>query len=79
MGTNYRNGSTGQLSAITVLLLFGGSIARIFTSIQETGDAIIIVTYIVSTFANGALVAQLFWYWNADKSKKNKNKKKKRT
>ncbi|XP_026328605.1 mannose-P-dolichol utilization defect 1 protein homolog [Hyposmocoma kahamanoa] len=77
--TNYRNGSTGQLSAITVLLIFGGSVARIFTSIQETGDNIIIVTYIVSTIANGALMAQLLWYWNADKSKKNKNKKKKRT
>lgn len=32
--TNYRNGHTGQLSAITVFLLFGGSLARIFTSIQ---------------------------------------------
>lgn len=79
MITNYSNGSTGQLSAVTVLLIFGGSVARIFTSIQETGDNIIIVTYIVSTIANGALMAQLLWYWNADKSKKNKNKKKKRT
>lgn len=51
---------------------------RIFTSIQETGDNIIILTYVVSTLANGALVAQMFWYWNADKSKKNKNKKTKR-
>ncbi|XP_072447460.1 mannose-P-dolichol utilization defect 1 protein-like [Chiloscyllium punctatum] len=32
--TNYRNGHTGQLSAITVFLLFGGSLARIFTSVQ---------------------------------------------
>ncbi|CAK1549677.1 unnamed protein product [Leptosia nina] len=79
--TNYRNGSTGQLSAVTCFLLFAGSVARIFTSIQETGDQIIILTYCVSTVANGALVFQLFWYWNADKStsSKNKNKKKKRT
>lgn len=76
--TNYKNGSTGQLSAITLLLLFGGSIARIFTSIQETGDVIIIVTYCVSTVANGAIVFQLFWYWNVDKTAKNKNKKKKK-
>ncbi|XP_047544455.1 mannose-P-dolichol utilization defect 1 protein homolog [Vanessa atalanta] len=75
--TNYKNGSTGQLSAVTCLLLFGGSIARIFTSIQETGDFIIIVTYCVSTIANGALVLQLFWYWNVvNKTAKNKNKKK---
>ncbi|KAJ2944565.1 hypothetical protein O0L34_g3915 [Tuta absoluta] len=76
--TNYKNGSTGQLSAVTCLMLFAGSIARIFTSIQETGDNIIIVTYIVSTIANGAIVLQLFWYWNVDKSSKNKNKKKKK-
>ena len=75
--TNYKNGSTGQLSAITCFLLFGGSIARIFTSIQETGDLIIIVTYCVSTVANCALVVQLLWYWNVDKTK-TKNKKKKK-
>uniref|UniRef100_A0A1I8FAD5 DUF805 domain-containing protein n=1 Tax=Macrostomum lignano TaxID=282301 RepID=A0A1I8FAD5_9PLAT len=34
---NYRNSSTGQLSLITCLLLFLGSVARIFTSVQETG------------------------------------------
>ncbi|XP_023947456.2 mannose-P-dolichol utilization defect 1 protein homolog [Bicyclus anynana] len=76
--TNYKNGSTGQLSAVTCLLLFGGSIARIFTSIQETGDSIIIITYCVSTIANGALVLQLFWYWNVVKTTKNVNKKKKK-
>ncbi|XP_075992014.1 mannose-P-dolichol utilization defect 1 protein homolog [Anticarsia gemmatalis] len=75
--TNYKNGSTGQLSAITLLLLFGGSVARIFTSLVETGDFIIIVTYCVSTVANGAIVCQLFWYWNVDNTK-NKNKKKKK-
>jgi hypothetical protein len=32
--SNYRQGHTGQLSAITVFLLAAGSLARIFTSIQ---------------------------------------------
>ncbi|KAM3962777.1 mannose-P-dolichol utilization defect 1 protein homolog [Aphomia sociella] len=76
--TNYKNGSTGQLSAVTCFLLFGGSVARIFTSIQETGDSIVILTYCVSSAANAALVLQLFWYWNVDKTSKNKNKKKKK-
>ncbi|KAJ8726166.1 hypothetical protein PYW07_000864 [Mythimna separata] len=76
--TNYKNGSTGQLSAITCFLLFGGSVARIFTSLVETGDFIIIVTYCVSTVANGAIVAQLLWYWNVVKGTQNKNKKKKK-
>lgn len=62
--TNYRNGSTGQLSAVTCLMLFFGSLARIFTSIQETGDSMMIITYCVSTFANAVVVSQLLYYWN---------------
>ncbi|XP_045618330.2 mannose-P-dolichol utilization defect 1 protein homolog isoform X1 [Procambarus clarkii] len=68
---NYRNSSTGQLSAITVTMLFFGSMARIFTSIQETGDQIIILTFCVATFANGIIMAQMIYYWNVPvKSKK---------
>lgn len=63
--TNYSNGSTGQLSAITCFMLFFGSLARIFTSVQETGDSIIILTYCVSTLTNGIIVLQLLYYWNA--------------
>ncbi|EDV99353.1 mannose-P-dolichol utilization defect 1 protein homolog [Drosophila grimshawi] len=62
--TNYRAGSTGQLSAATVILMFAGSLARIFTSIQETGDQMIILTFCASTFANGVIFAQLLYYWN---------------
>uniref|UniRef100_A0A6M2DLM3 Mannose-P-dolichol utilization defect 1 protein homolog n=1 Tax=Xenopsylla cheopis TaxID=163159 RepID=A0A6M2DLM3_XENCH len=79
--TNYSNGSTGQLSAITCFMLFFGSVARIFTSIQETGDNILILTYCVSSFCNSIIVAQLLWYWNSSKqpakSQKAKQKKKK--
>lgn len=62
--TNYSNGSTGQLSAATCFMLFFGSMARIFTSIQETGDNLIILIYVLSTFTNGVIVAQLLYYWN---------------
>lgn len=68
--TNYRNGSTGQLSAVTCFMLQAGSLARIFTSIQETGDQMMIITYGVSSFANAVIVAQLLYYWNSDKDKK---------
>ncbi|XP_064639385.1 mannose-P-dolichol utilization defect 1 protein-like [Lineus longissimus] len=60
---NFQQGSTGQLSAITLMLLFLGAFARIFTSIQETGDTLIILTYVVATTCNGILVAQLLYYW----------------
>ncbi|KAL0970024.1 hypothetical protein UPYG_G00236100 [Umbra pygmaea] len=70
--TNYRNGHTGQLSAITVLMLFAGSLARIFTSIQETGDSLMALTYIISSTCNGLIAAQLFFYWNCPPALKKK-------
>lgn len=74
--TNYSNESTGQLSAATIFMLFFGSLARIFTSIQETGDATMISMYICSTVANGIIAAQFFYYWDLDiKSKAKINKK----
>lgn len=68
--TNYKNGSTGQLSAVTCLMLFFGSLARIFTSVQETGDSMMIITYCVSTFANAVIVTQLMYYWNKSADEK---------
>ncbi|KAK3603712.1 hypothetical protein CHS0354_023325 [Potamilus streckersoni] len=69
---NYQNGSTGQLSAVTVFLLFLGSVARIFTSIQETGDSLVISTYMVASVCNGLLASQILYYWNTDRQTKTK-------
>ncbi|ESO83862.1 hypothetical protein LOTGIDRAFT_132691 [Lottia gigantea] len=74
---NFKNGSTGQLSAVTVFLLFFGSVARIFTSIQETGDKLVIFQYVVSTAFNGLIVAQMIYYWNSSSSKSKKTKSRK--
>lgn len=67
--TNYKNGHTGQLSAVTLTMLWLGSAARIFTSIQETGDRAVIFTCISSCFANTVILAQMLYYWNVDVSK----------
>lgn len=67
--TNYSNSSTGQISAATAFLLLAGSLARIFTSIQETGDSMIILTFCVSSFVNGIIAAQVIYYWNSDITK----------
>ncbi|XP_072255315.1 mannose-P-dolichol utilization defect 1 protein [Pyxicephalus adspersus] len=75
--TNYKNGHTGQLSAVTVALLFLGSLARIFTSIQETGDPLMALTYVVSSACNGIIFAQLLYYWNVTLAGEKKKKKKK--
>ena len=71
IATNFRNGHTGQLSAITSFLLCLGAIARIFTSIQETGDQVLILTYVCSSFVNTVIALQVIWYWNVDPTKKN--------
>ncbi|XP_060111625.1 mannose-P-dolichol utilization defect 1 protein [Heteronotia binoei] len=70
--TNYRNGHTGQLSAITAFLLFAGSLARIFTSIQETGDPLMALTYVVSSACNALITAQLLYYWDVPVDKRKK-------
>ena len=57
--SNYRNGHTGQLSAVTVFLLAAGAVIRVFTSIQETGDKVIISTYVVSSAVNMLLLLQV--------------------
>lgn len=72
---NFQNGHTGQLSAITVFLLFLGGCARIFTSIQETGDPVIIFTFIMASLSNGVLAAQVLYYWKATSQLLAKHKK----
>ena len=41
-----------------------GSLARIFTSIQETGDMLVILNFVVSSLVNIVLSAQIIYYWN---------------
>ncbi|VDK49587.1 unnamed protein product [Anisakis simplex] len=50
--SSYKEGSTGQLSLISVALQFCGCLARVFTSVKETGDSLVIVTYVVSSIMN---------------------------
>lgn len=75
--TNYKNGHTGQLSAITVFLLTLGSLARIFTSIQDTGDQVMILTFVVSSSVNVVIALQVLYYWNTTKEVLKKEEKKK--
>ncbi|KAG8332057.1 Mannose-P-dolichol utilization defect 1 protein [Homalodisca vitripennis] len=60
--TNYSNGGTGQLSAMTCVMLLLGTTARIFTSVQETGDTVIITIYALATLGNAILVGQFIYY-----------------
>ncbi|KAK3737399.1 hypothetical protein QZH41_019944 [Actinostola sp. cb2023] len=70
---NFRHGHTGQLSFLMVFLLFLGAIARIFTTIQETGDTIMLATFSMTTVLNGVLVAQVLYYWNVKVDQRKKS------
>lgn len=61
----FQAGHTGQLSGITLTLLSLGSFARIFTSIRETGDTLVVLIYVAATVVNFILFFQLIYYWNA--------------
>jgi len=74
--SNFSNGHTGQLSPITCFLLAAGAIARIFTSIQETGDQLVILTYVCSSAFNSIIALQVIWYWNSTAQSKTSKKKK---
>ena len=74
---NFSNQHTGHLSFITAFLLFIGCLVRILTSIQETGDKVVITTYAAASLANLMIVLQILYYWSATNRfvKKEENKK----
>ncbi|KAI8906918.1 hypothetical protein EDD86DRAFT_210086 [Gorgonomyces haynaldii] len=67
--TNFANQSTGQLSIITAFLQFAGSFARVFTTLQEIEDVIILASAISAAALNGIIFAQILIFGNK-KSKK---------
>ena len=110
--TVWSEGSTGQLSAFAVSLLFFscfvsshyvssalgayllflhvarltrcamqvinyllGSLSRIFTTLQEVDDPLILYGFIAGFALNAILFLQVMYYWNAPASKKTQSKK----
>lgn len=64
-------GNTGVLSAITAFLNLGGTAARVFTTLQEVDDQLILAGFVSAVALNFVLAAQIVWYWNATAQKKN--------
>jgi len=36
-----------------------------YLPVQETGDSLMAVTYIISSCCNGVITAQVLYYWNS--------------
>ena len=90
--TIWQQGSTGQLSAFAVRQLnvhlviltkfwqvfnyLLGSLARVFTTLREVDDKLILYSYLAGLALNAVLTVQMLYYWNQP-TKKQKIKKRK--
>ncbi|ORZ10727.1 hypothetical protein BCR42DRAFT_421891 [Absidia repens] len=61
--TNYVNRSTGQLSVFAVLNYFAGTTARVFTTMTELDDSLMLAGNVLASLLNGVLVVQVYIYW----------------
>ncbi|KAH6991046.1 hypothetical protein BKA56DRAFT_628446 [Ilyonectria sp. MPI-CAGE-AT-0026] len=71
----FQQGGTGQLSAFAVFNYLAGSLSRIFTTLQEVDDKLILYGFISGFVLNAILALQMVFYWNAP-SEKAKGKRK---
>lgn len=63
--TVYNQGGTGQLSAFAVFNYLLGSASRIFTTLQEVDDKLILYSFVAGFVLNAVLAAQMVYYWNS--------------
>ncbi|KAL2095249.1 hypothetical protein ACEWY4_009968 [Coilia grayii] len=71
-GSNSLSKHTGQLSAVSAVLVFMGSLAHLCVSLQETGQSLSTLTQGLACLCSGVLVAQMFHYRNAPLPSKEK-------
>jgi mannose-P-dolichol utilization defect protein 1 len=65
----WQQGGTGQLSAFAVFNYLAGSLSRIFTTLQEVDDKLILYGFISGFLLNAVLAIQMIYYWNAPSEK----------
>ncbi|KAI9743646.1 MAG: hypothetical protein M1818_002962 [Claussenomyces sp. TS43310] len=65
----WQEGGTGQLSAFAVFNFLIGSLARVFTTMQEVDDPLILYGFIAGFALNAVIAAQMVYYWNAPSEK----------
>ncbi|XP_070774185.1 mannose-P-dolichol utilization defect 1 protein-like [Enoplosus armatus] len=69
-GTNYCNGHTGQLSTVSVVLSWAGSLGVIFVSLQETGSSFATLSHTLSACLSCVLLTQVLCYRGSTTTKK---------
>ena len=61
--TNWRQGHTGQLSLVSWSFSLAGSAVRIFTTLREVPDKLILFMFMSGFLCNLTLVLQILYYW----------------
>lgn len=69
---NYTSKSTGELSFLTCFMNVAGSVARVFTSIQENAPTSMIMGSVLSVLTNGTILSQILLYRKAPTQKEKK-------
>ncbi|XP_008791949.1 mannose-P-dolichol utilization defect 1 protein homolog 2 [Phoenix dactylifera] len=69
---NYTNKSTGELSFLTSFMNFGGSVVRVFTSIQEKAPLSVVLGSVIGIVMNGTILSQILMYQTPPPAKKEK-------
>uniref|UniRef100_A0A5B7AJI5 Mannose-P-dolichol utilization defect 1 protein homolog n=1 Tax=Davidia involucrata TaxID=16924 RepID=A0A5B7AJI5_DAVIN len=70
---NYTNKSTGELSFLTCLMNSGGSMVRVFTSIQEKAPTSVVMGSVLGIVMNGTILSQIIIYQKPPAKKEKKN------
>ncbi len=62
--TIWAHGNTGQLSVLTVFMVWAGSMARVYTSFQETpDDRLLLMGFVLAAVLNSTIFLQMIYYW----------------
>nr|GMC54313.1 mannose-P-dolichol utilization defect 1 protein homolog 2-like [Ipomoea batatas]GMC56167.1 mannose-P-dolichol utilization defect 1 protein homolog 2-like [Ipomoea batatas] len=69
---NFKNKSTGQLSFLTFFMNFGGSMVRVFTSIQEKAPTSVAMGSVLGVLMNGTILSQIILYQKPTPKKEKK-------
>ncbi|XP_073289640.1 mannose-P-dolichol utilization defect 1 protein homolog 2-like [Primulina huaijiensis] len=69
---NLKNKSTGELSFLTSLMNFAGSMVRVFTSIQEKAPTSVVLGSIIGIMTNGTILSQIIMYQKPPAKKQKK-------
>ncbi|KAJ9198874.1 hypothetical protein DTO164E3_4964 [Paecilomyces variotii] len=77
--TIWREGGTGQLSAFAVFNYLLGSLSRIFTTLQEVDDKLILYGFVAGFTLNLILAGQMLYYWKSPAKPKGAAKKSEKT